>query len=134
MKILVLAGEPVSAERLREAVGDDVDPGSAEVMVVAPALQDSAMRFWFSDVDEAIARAQSVREETVDSLSEDGISANSDTGEADPAKAIEDALQTFPADRILIFTTPGATHYREEVDPAELGRRYGIPVTLLDGA
>jgi|SRR5947209_18068821 len=134
MKILVLAGEPVSADRLREALGDDADPTSAEVMVVAPALQDSAIRFWFSDVDEAIARAQSVRQETVESLSEDGISPQSDTGEADPAKAVEDALQTFPADRILIFTAPGAPHYREDVDPAELGRRYGIPVTLVDGA
>ena len=132
MKLLVVTGEPLDAEQVRRAVGADVDPAKAEVMVVAPALADSALRFWVSDVDEAIARAQRVEEETVSSLHESGVNAQGDTGEADPDRAILDALQTFPADRIAVFTSRGASRYREDVDPAELEERYGRPVTRLE--
>ncbi len=34
-------------------------------MVVAPALHENALRFWVSDADEAIARAEEVRRRTV---------------------------------------------------------------------
>jgi hypothetical protein len=133
MKVLVVAGEAVSAESLRGALGDDVEPQQAEVMVVAPALQESGFKFWLSDVDEAIERAESVRSQTVSALCDEGIAPRSETGESDPGKAIEDALQTFPADRILIFTEPGAPRYREDVSPEEIEERYGIPVTVVGG-
>jgi hypothetical protein len=35
-------------------------------MVVAPALHRSALRFWLSDSDEAIERAELVQHETVE--------------------------------------------------------------------
>ena len=43
----------------------EVDPAELEVMVVAPALHESGLRFWVSDADEAIARADRVRRESV---------------------------------------------------------------------
>jgi hypothetical protein len=99
-------------------------------MVVAPALHKSALRFWVSDADEAIARADEVRHESVEQLGDDGVAASGDTGEGDPGDAIEDALKTFPADRILIFTHPESKQrYREDVDTDELAERFGIPVT-----
>src|SRR2546421_3727449 len=105
MRVLVLTSEPVNAELLRAALGDDA--GDAEVLVVSPALQDSGLRFWMSDSDEAIDRAQQVQEETVERLDEEGVDAAGDTGESDPLQAIADALATFPADRIVVFTHPG---------------------------
>jgi hypothetical protein len=99
-------------------------------MVVAPALHKSALRFWMSDADTAIARAEEVRTESVENLGEAGVSASGDTGESDPEDAIEDALKTFPADRILLFTHGGREQrYREDVDPGSLESRFGIPVT-----
>jgi hypothetical protein len=129
MKLLVLTTEPVSANQLRSAAGDDVDPADSEVMIVAPALHDSALRFWFSDADEAISRAEAVRRESVEQLGAEGVSASADTGEGDPLDAVIDALQTFEADRIVIFSHPeGEQLYREGVDDAALEKRFGIPV------
>jgi hypothetical protein len=130
MRLLVLTSEPVTADRLRDALPGEADPTDAEVMVVAPALHKSALRFWLSDADAAIARAEEIRAESLDKLGEAGVSASGDTGESDPGKAIDDALKTFPADRILLFTHGGdERRYREDVDAGALQTRFGIPVT-----
>jgi hypothetical protein len=135
MKILVLTTEPVTAGQLRAALPGDSNPQDAEVMVVAPALHKNALRFWVSDADEAIAKADDVSHQTVDQLGADGVAASGDTGESDPEEAIEDALKTFPADRILIFAHPDSEQrYKEDVDPDELQKRFGIPVTQASTA
>ncbi len=60
------------------------------------------------------------------------MAASSDTGEGDPEAAIEDAVKTFPADRILIFTHPeGERRYREDVDVEALRSRLEIPVSRI---
>ncbi len=129
MKLLVLTSEPVSAGQLRDAVGQDVGPGEVEVMVVAPALQQSGFRFWLSDADDAIARADDVRRQTVEQLDHEGVAASGDTGESDPEKAIEDALQTFDAQRIVVFTHPEAERrYREDLDIDAISQRFGVQV------
>jgi hypothetical protein len=129
MKVLALTSEPITAGQLRDALGADEDLSDTEVMVVAPALADSALQFWMSDADEAIARAEEVRRKSVDRLGEQGVSATGDTGEADPYVAIEDALKTFDADRIVLFTHGGEDQrYREDLDEREIGERFGRPV------
>jgi hypothetical protein len=104
-KILALVSEPVSGEALKRAV-DGSRAEEAEVLVVAPAL-NTRTRFLFSDVDAAIERAERVQEETVERMDEEGIDAAGDTGESDPLLAIQDALATFPADEIVLFTHAG---------------------------
>jgi hypothetical protein len=126
MKVLVVTSEPISAQQLRAALPADVEPEHGEVMIVAPAFQDSPIKFWFSDSDEAIARAQEVHAQTAEQLGAEGVSASGDTGESDPLKAIEDALGTFAADRIVLFT--GSGRYREDLDPDEVRERFGLPV------
>lgn len=128
MKVLVLTSEAITGRQLRDALPADVDPEQGEVMIVAPALQKSPLKFWLSDADEAIARAERVREQTVSQLGDAGMSASGDTGESDPLDAIEDALQTFKADRIVVFSDPGSERYREDVDVAEIRDRFGLPV------
>ena len=127
MKLLVIASEAVSADVLREAVGSDEAEG-AEVMVVAPALQRSRMRFWTGDTDQAVARAEEVQEETVERLEEEGIDAAGDTGESDPLTAVQDALATFEADRIVIFTHPEEEMAYHEDDLLQAQERFGVPV------
>jgi hypothetical protein len=130
MKILVLTTEAVTADQLRAALPADTDPQDAEVMVVAPALHKNALRFWVSDADEAITKADEVSHQSVEQLGAEGVAATGDTGEGDPDEAIKDALKTFPADRILIFTHSGKKQrYKEDVDPDELQERFGVPVT-----
>ena len=127
MKVLVIASEPISADRLRAALGDATD--DAEVMVVAPALHRSALRFWLSDADEAIRRAELVQRETVEGLDDAGLDARGDTGESDPVKAVEDVLVTFPAERIVLFTrSVSDQRYDEGIDADALQQRFGLPV------
>jgi hypothetical protein len=96
---------------------------------VAPALHRSALRFWLSDADEAIRRAELVQQETVEGLDEAGLDAHGDTGESDPVKAVEDILATFPAERIVLFTRPGSERrYDEGIDADALQQRFGLPV------
>ncbi len=129
MKVIVLTPEPISAQQLCDALPAAIEPQDAEVMVVAPALHDSALRFWLSDADEAIEKAAAVSSETVQRLGDAGVSASADTGEGDPLEALEDALSTFAADRIVIFSHPdGEERYREEIDNQELEQRFGLPV------
>ena len=63
-------------------------------------------------------------------LEEYGIDAVGDTGEGEPAVAIQDALATFKADRIVVFSHPeGDRDYREDDGLAGAEERFGIPVT-----
>jgi len=131
MKLLVLSPEPIDAPLLRSVVGNDVD--GAEVMVVSPATQSSPLRFWMTDNDAEIEQAQEANDETVERLEEGGIDAVGDIGEAEPALALQDALVTFAADRIVIFTHPeGDLDYREDESLKDAEQRFGIPVTFAE--
>jgi hypothetical protein len=126
-KILALVSEPISADVLRSAVGQE-DADSAEVLVVAPAL-NSRKRFFLADPDPAIDRAQGVQEETVERLDEEGIDAAGDTGEEDPMLALQDALVTFAADEVVLFTHPGGKqNWLEEGLVEEAQGRFDVPV------
>jgi hypothetical protein len=128
MKLLVLTPEPVDADVLRATLGDEVE--GAEVLVVSPATNQSKLAFWVSDPDQAIAEAETAEEETVERLEEEGIDAAGDTGESEPAVALQDALATFPADRIVVFSHPaGERDYREDEGLADAEKRFGVPVT-----
>ena len=126
MKLLVVTPEPVDARLLRETLGEEVR--GAEVLVISPATNRSKVAFWVSDSDEAIAEAEQAQQETVERLEEEGVDAAGDTGESEPDVAIQDALATFPADRIVIFSHPDLD-YREQHGLDDAQERFGIPVT-----
>ena len=128
MKLLVLTPEPIDANFLRATLGDEVE--GAEVFVVSPATNQSGLAFWMSDSDDAIREAETAQVDTVERLEEEGIDAAGRTGESEPALALQDALATFPADRILIVSHPGGDHdYRENDGLADVEARFGVPVT-----
>ncbi len=128
MKLLVVAPHAVDAAAVRRALpGDDLQ--GAEVLVVSPALQESGLRFWMSDSDAAIEQAEHAASETAAELRDDAASVRSQTGESEPLLAIQDALATFPADRIVVFR--GADDAYREEDLAEVETRFGVPVTTV---
>jgi hypothetical protein len=130
LRVLALVAEPVSGQALKEAIGSE-RAEAAEVLVVAPALT-SRFRFWTSDSDDAIARAEQVAQESVERMGEEGVSAVGDTGESDPLLAVQDALQTFEADEIVLFTHPtGQRNWAEEGVVEEAERRFAQPVRHL---
>ena len=129
-KILALVSEPISADALRSAIGQE-DADDAEVLVVAPAL-NTRRRFLLADPDPAIERADAVQEETVERLDEEGIDAAGGTGEENPLLALHDALATFDADEVVLFThVGGKQNWAEEglVDQAK--EQLSVPVRHL---
>jgi hypothetical protein len=128
MKLLVLAPEPVDADAVKGAL-PDVDLASAEVMVIAPALNQSPLAFWVSDPDEAIAEAEQAKEQSVGALREEAGRVRGATGESEPLLALQDALATFEADRILIFVRPDDEQaYREDEVVGKAAEQFGLPV------
>jgi hypothetical protein len=131
MKVLLIANEPISADRVRATLGDTTD--DAEIMVIAPALHQSALRFWLSDSDEAMQRAERIQRATVEDLGHKGLHAHGGIGEGNPVTAVRDALHTFPADRIVLFARPASERrYAEAIDAEALGERFGLPVQRAD--
>jgi len=130
VKLLVVTPEPVDAGLLRATLGDEVE--GAEVLVISPATHQSKLAFWVSDADEAIHEAEAAQEETVERLEEAGVDAAGDTGESEPAVAIQDALATFAADRIVIFSHTGKKDYREDEGLADAEQRFGVPVSFAE--
>jgi hypothetical protein len=129
MKLLVLATDPVDADDLRGALdGEDIE--GAEVLVVSPAVNQSPVAFWMSDSDEAILEAESTARETAAALSAEGARARAQTGESDPLLALQDALTTFPADKVVVFARGDeeSQRYREDDVLGEAERRFGVPV------
>lgn len=126
-RILALVSEPIDAEALKSAIGADAVEG-AELLVVAPAL-NTRMRFLLDDPDGAIERADAVQEETVERLDEAGVDAAGDTGESDPLLALQDALATYSADEIVLFThSSGKRNWLEEGLVDEATERFDQPV------
>ena len=128
MKLLVVTPEPIDAAFLRETLGDDVR--GAEVLVLSPATNQSKLAFWVSDPDDAIAEADDRARPTRRAPGGGGHRRRRPVGESDPAQAIDDALATFAADRIVIFSHPeGDRDYREDESLADAETRWNLPVT-----
>ena len=121
MNVLVLAASPVDADLLRRELGDEVE--GAQVLVVSPAVNESPLAFWVSDSDEAIADAQERLDAILESLRGAGVSARGTTGESEGLLAIQDALATFQADRVVVVDDP------EVAD--EAAERLDVPVLAV---
>ena len=132
MRILVLATDAVDAGDVRAALPGEDDLEGAEVLVVAPAVNESPLAFWVSDSDEAIAEAESTAQRTAQALSEGGARTTATTGESEPLQALRDALATDQADHVLIFVrSEDRARYREDDVVGEAERRFGVPVTRV---
>jgi hypothetical protein len=121
VNVLVLAASPVDADLLRRELGPEIE--GAQVLVVSPAVNESPLAFWVSDSDEAIADAQQRLDETIEGLRSGGVSARGTTGDSEGLLAIQDALATFPADRVVVVDDP------EVAD--EAAERLDVPVVAV---
>ncbi len=129
MRLLVLSADPVDAEAVRAALPGEDGLEGADVLVVSPALNESALAFWVSDSDEAIADAESVAQKTVAALADRSGSVRSEVGESEPLVALDDAMARFPADRILVFVRPDdEQRYKEDEVCGQASERFGVPV------
>jgi hypothetical protein len=103
--LLIVANETVEGSALVDTVRDIALSHDASVFVVAPAL-NSRLRHWMSDSDAAHGAAAARLAGCVARLRDAGVRAGGEVGDADPMRAIEDAMSIFPADEIVIGTHP----------------------------
>jgi hypothetical protein len=126
-QILVVANETVAGRALRREILHRAR-GDADVLVVCPAL-NSLIRHWASDEDRARAAAQARLDASLAALSEAGVEARGEVGDADPLQAIEDALRTFGADELIISThPPGRSNWLEKDVVAIARERFPCPI------
>jgi hypothetical protein len=118
-RVLVVVTDPVPPSALQRAVRDQVDPGADVRLVSSPSL--SFLEWVSSDEDDARTEAEELAAEGGRALHQPG-SVDLQLGDADPVQAVKDALQTFPADEILLVSPTGGSITQPELDS------FGVPV------
>ena len=131
-RILVIANETAPSDTLYDTVRAQVDGlGSTRVLVVAPVL-DPRLRHWLSDEDDARKSAVRRLQLCVERLVRAGVDAEGAMGDADPLRAIDDALTMFPAGQLIIATHPeGGSNWLAQDLVGRAARRFGLPVTHI---
>jgi hypothetical protein len=131
-RVLVVVDEAVAGRELRDSLLAHMGEQRDEVFVVAPALVDSGLKHTLGDVDGAIEPAADRLRETLQVLREAGIEASGEVGDSEPLLAINDEIQKFHPDRVLLVA-----HGNEDSAFAERGlleqveRDLDLPVVEL---
>jgi hypothetical protein len=93
--------EPAAVQHLATAAGLAGEAGDASVLVLSPARIGFLDR-WASDVESARQAAQQNLVATVAALAKAGITAEARVGDEDIVQAVEDQLQSFPANKVVL--------------------------------
>ena len=110
---------------VRSRAGDD-----AEMLVVAPAAEISRLGWLTNAEDDARTEAASLAAATAEAAPSDNVQGR--VGDADPVRAIEDALRTFAADEILVVAHPDdQAGWLEEGSGAVAEARFSLPITRV---
>jgi len=129
-RVLVVAADEVAGDEVVNEIKRRAGDG-AEMRVIAPALTESRFEHHAGAVDEAREQATERLERSLGVLRSHGIEAAGEVGDSDLRLAIQDALQTFSPDEILIVA------HREDAPPlehqgiAEAERSFPVPITEL---
>lgn len=101
--VVAIVTEPLEGREelseVRLAIGDE----GARLRLIVPAVEATAFRHALGDVDDSTREARQTLEQSLQALRAAGIAAVGTVGDADPVRAIEDALLEEPADEVLIF-------------------------------
>ncbi|MGB7588466.1 MAG: hypothetical protein WBM00_07130 [Solirubrobacterales bacterium] len=95
--------EPATVHAIARAAELDGPDEELDVLALAPARIGFLDR-WTSDVESAREAAQQKLVATVAALAKAGIAAEARVGDEDVVQAIEDQLQSFPANTVVLVT------------------------------
>jgi hypothetical protein len=127
-RVLVIANETAAEPGLLDALARRGATDALDVLVVCPAL-NSRLRHWLSDEDGARAAAEERLASSLAALGDLGVAAAGRVGDADPLRAMEDALRTYPADEIVVSThAPGRSNWLERDVVRRARARFPLPV------
>jgi hypothetical protein len=124
-RILVIANETVAGTALHQAIRFRARHGSADVLVVVPAVGARMRRL----APSTRAAAEDRLARSLERLRRAGVRVRGQLGDADPLRAIGDALGVFAADEILVATHPQDRSAWLAGDLVARARsRFGVPV------
>jgi hypothetical protein len=127
VKLLVVSDDAEAGEALRPRLEGLAGDAELELKVVVPIKPRSGLDLFTGEVDDSIAEAA----DRADATAEAGTDAEGvvrgrfEVGDADQLLAIEDALATFAADRIVLVSPDDGL-------ADEARKRFEIPVEVLD--
>jgi hypothetical protein len=104
--------------------------GAARVLVVAPALA-SRLHTWTNDTDRESEVAQARLENVLVRLEQQGVRAEGRLAAQDPALAVAEALDRFPATEVIVVTENDEHENWSERDLTARIARPGLTVTQL---
>ena len=108
-RLLLVVDEAVAdVEPLPAAVRERLEQFD-EIRVVVPAL-NSRLNSWATDTGGAIADAETRLRRVLRQLGNAGLAARGEVGDEDPAQAVADVLDAYPADQIVLV------HHAEEFE------------------
>ncbi len=106
-RVLIVAASPIEGPGPVAALVREVEAGgageAAEVRVLAPASIGFLDR-WASDVESARRRAQERLVTSVAALAAAGLDADARVGDEDVVQAVEDQLESYPADEVILVS------------------------------
>ncbi len=105
-RVMVVITEALSEGDLLDELNRNLPPERASVVLVAPAIGETALHRALGDVDGATREARQRLELSLEALSRRGVSAFGEVGVSDPVAAATDALRQYPAEKVLIVATP----------------------------
>ena len=115
----------VLRDLVRRRAGDD-----AEMLVVAPASKISRLDWLTNAEEDARTEAASLAAATAEAAPGENVQGR--VGDADPVRAIEDALRTFAADEILVVAHPeDEAGWLEEGSGVAAEARFSVPITRV---
>ena len=125
----VPADEGRLADELERLTGDD-----ATIRIVAPAARISRLDWLTNAEDDARAEAAEAADRTAAAVGgQRSVQVDTASQDTEPAEAIEDALRSFPADELIVVTSPGgeSTWLEDETVKAAF-ERSGLPVRHVE--
>lgn len=130
-RVLVVATAPDPSDELLERLGRDAGE-NVELAVIAPASDISPLEWVFGDDAKARDEAHRRAVETAELATLGAHVVAAKAGDPDPVMAVEDALEEFPADELIVVTRPKdtATWLERRAILGDL-ERFGLPVTHL---
>lgn len=102
VRVLVIATDELVGGELVGELSRRLRDEAVEVMVIAPAVEKTALHHALGDVDAASSEARRRLEVSLAELRGAGISALGEVGDSDPLTAAKDALRQYTADEIFI--------------------------------
>jgi hypothetical protein len=124
--VLVVAGSPVEEPGAVAAVAREVRAGGTWEEVDVRVLALASIGFldrWASDVEGSRQRAQERLVATVAALAKAGIEAEARVGDENAVQAVEDQLQSYPADEVILVTAGEDADGSDAAAAEELGSR-----------